>query len=461
MNWSTLLSAKRVKELSGQSHTTAKPGTDTRSEHERDYGRAVFCTPVRRLQDKAQVFPREPNDSVRTRLTHSLEVSTLCRSLVAGLREFLHQNGVAEDGVRSIEAIAATSGLLHDIGNPPFGHAGERAIAEWYLAKKKDDAAIDLLSKNDTPRSSDFENFDGNPQTVRLVTRLQLLADHYGLNLCAGTVAALIKYTACSTEIDSNIHARSKIGYFQSERNIVDLVRDATGIGASRHPLVFLVEAADDMVYSTVDIEDAVKKGLFDWSVVKAKISEVDDSLPADVEAYIGQFNWTGLSRSARDEALVQFLRTKLIYLHVEAVVTVFRDRYEEIMRGEYDGELLCEGRSSQLLDACGKLAKENIYSNREVMLAELEGRAAIQGLLDDLWDGVSNNQRTDRKSFSYKIYHAISSNYRSVFEKAVTDPTLSPEQRTYHQLQLVTDYVCGMTDSYVIEMFRKLRAGR
>ena len=187
MNWNQLLSTKRVKALWGEKSSTISEG-DPRSEFDRDYGRAVFSTPVRRLQDKAQVFPLEEHDAVRTRLTHSLEVSSVARSLgEAAERQALKREGTGFTKAGCIPTIAATCGLIHDLGNPPFGHAGELAIADWF--QKREHANPGLFSDfdpkdgktkaPDTQFAKDFLNFEGNAQTQRLLSRLQVLADDY------------------------------------------------------------------------------------------------------------------------------------------------------------------------------------------------------------------------------------------------------------------------------------------
>ena len=173
MNWSQLLNSKRKR-------STTRP-EDHRLEFERDFDRAIFSTPVKRLQDKAQVFPLDPNDSIRTRLTHSLEVSRVARGLAALLAgQLLQQEEIVPGDYRSIEAIAATCGLIHDLGNPPFGHAGEDAIRSWF---QQDDKKELLDSLSNEQWIQDFRQFDGNAQSLRLVATLQVLADYTGLNL--------------------------------------------------------------------------------------------------------------------------------------------------------------------------------------------------------------------------------------------------------------------------------------
>lgn len=218
MNWNKLLSEKRVREVLGGKPSPKSPD-DLRTEFERDYDRAVFSTPVRRLQDKAQVFPLEAIDGIRTRLTHSLEVSTVARDLAGQIFAALVSRGVVtpEDG-KSFTTIAATCALIHDVGNPPFGHAGEVAIQEWFRTSTGSAALASIKSG-----AGDFTNFDGNAQTIRLITKLQVLADQYGLNLTCGTLAAATKYLATSCTISKPPHQMSKLGIFKSEAPLMEI----------------------------------------------------------------------------------------------------------------------------------------------------------------------------------------------------------------------------------------------
>ena len=258
MKWPLLLNANRRRQ-------TTSPG-DHRAEFERDFDRSVFSTPVKRLQDKAQVFPLETHDAIRTRLTHSLEVSSVARGLATRSSQWLRKEGEIGEGMdRSIEAIAATCGLIHDLGTPPFGHAGEDAIRSWFRRKDREEMLRAALSSDQ--QIQDFLNFEGNAQSLRLVATLQVLADRFGLNLTFGTLSAVSKYLAPSHKADGEATNRAfrKPGYFASEHEIVLQIRDATGTGEARHPICYLVEAADDIVYLAADVEDAVKKGVLSW----------------------------------------------------------------------------------------------------------------------------------------------------------------------------------------------------
>ncbi|MDT8068592.1 MAG: dNTP triphosphohydrolase [Terriglobia bacterium] len=264
MDWKTVLSTTRVRDHFGGG-ASVRSSVDLRSEFERDFGRCIYSAPFRRLQDKAQVFPLEPQDAVRTRLTHSIEVSSVARGLGADIGRWLLENKLVDPTLVSpIEVIAATCGMIHDLGNPPFGHAGEQAISEWF---EKTFRPCNHLFGTSTQLAQDFLRWDGNAQTIRLITKLQVLADDFGLNLTAGTVSAACKYVAASHEVDKTKgHEYSKPGYFFSESNVVKAVREITGTGVARNPISYLVDAADDIVNATVDLEDGIKKRLITWS---------------------------------------------------------------------------------------------------------------------------------------------------------------------------------------------------
>jgi dGTPase len=264
MEWAKLLSTHRLNPPKSPS----KVAGDERDEFDRDLDRVVYSTPFRRLQDKTQVFPLEPNDSVRTRLTHSLEVSQAARGTAKHVcRWLLDERRVDERQAKCIETIAAACGLVHDLGNPPFGHSGELAIRDWFRRP-----GCDLLGKLGGPYADDFRSFEGNAQTLRLVTKLQILADFHGLNLTCGTLSAACKYTAPSDALDENVHERTKVGFFASEKETVEEVRHGAGTGEARNPIAFLVEAADDAVYNAVDLEDGFRKGLLDWDLLTREL---------------------------------------------------------------------------------------------------------------------------------------------------------------------------------------------
>lgn len=242
-----------------------------RSTFQQDYDRLLFSTPVRRLADKTQVWPMDENDGVRTRLTHSHEVANLARSI--GTRAFRRakESFGEADLHETIQPMLSAIGLAHDLGNPPFGHQGETAIGNWFQVRQGwifnkerpgDDAPVLEVP---VPKSlwPEFEGFDGNPQNLRLLTKLQTHHARVGLDLTAATLAAALKYPVHVDNRDKSRAQAKKGGYFESEREIVGWIRSETGlVEGQRHPLTWIMEACDDIAYSVLDVDDLLKKGV-------------------------------------------------------------------------------------------------------------------------------------------------------------------------------------------------------
>jgi dGTPase len=455
MDWKTLLNKDRRR-------PSTNPG-DHRAEFERDWDRTIFSTPVKRLQDKTQVFPLDPNDAVRTRLTHSLEVSSVARGLGMAVGKWLLDENIIERGMeRAIEAIAATCGLVHDIGNPPFGHSGEDAIRYWFETRFKvvgghqgkppTDPLLAILG-NREQLVSDFRNFEGNAQALRLLTKLQILADYYGLNLTYGTLSASCKYIAPSNGLSGDDHAYSKPGYFASEEDIVNEIRDKSGTGIARNPITFLVEAADDAVYSVADIEDAVKKRILTWKDVRDQLdSKSDDSIRTAIELgeKIVKAGAITIPVSLPSDVHASAFRTASIGVVVQAVIETFKQQYELIINGKYQRELIEDSSAKNLVKELKVIARQRAYATPPNLKLELMGRKVICDLMDVFWEGAEKlaiNAPLKPKSFAGKSGALLSENYRRVFQHWVKEQNHLPE--TYHRLQLVTDYVAGMTDTF------------
>jgi dGTPase len=455
MNWQQLLSPVRVRELAGGPPSHRSPN-EFRSEFERDYGRLVFSTPVRRLHDKTQVFPLEPHDSVRTRLSHSIEVSSVARHLAHELGLWLsttYPNDFTSENVRHLESIAATCALAHDIGNPPFGHSGELSIQEWFSNLTKRPA--DKLSLAHAERS-DFQLFEGNAQTIRLLTRLQVLSDQFGLNVTSATLASSIKYCAPSDRILRDRHDRKKPGFFQSEAELVGLVRQHVGIAEARHPIAFIVEAADDSVYAFVDIEDAVRKGVINVGDFVQHLGKGDPVIDKVLNRASSVVN---TPRRLHDQvAWAEAFRTAAIAEAATSSARVFKERYDQVISGNYHEELVLDPLSSAapLVEKSKQFARSDVYTWPPVLTLELLGRRVISELMDILWASVKDWPfRGEERGFSARTYQLISHNYRSVFELSMErDTHLSND---YKRLQLVTDYVSGMTDHYACTLLSRL----
>ena len=459
MDWERLLSVERRRPSTAQK--------DHRLEFERDFDRAVFSTPVKRLQGKAQVFPLDPNDTIRTRLTHSLEVSCVARGLAGSVAAWLERNGHIEDGMaRSIEAIAATCGLVHDLGNPPFGHAGARAIRSWFERGTGHGLLSPLLSQR-PQLGQDFLRFEGNAQSLRLVATLQVLADYKGLNFTFGTLSALMKYVAPSdvADPDHSDPAFRKPGYFASESDVVAEIREATGTGEARHPITVLVEAADDIVYLAADVEDGVRKPVLSWSEVLKELRTGDD---AAINASLTQMDH--ILKAGRetelpgleDDIRASAFRTAAIGVMVEHCSEAFKEKYEDIIGGRYRGTLLTDSAAAGLASTLRRIGTDHVYNTSGTLKLEVMGRHVLCDLMEAFWEGARVMPKHDpprTKSFEGKIAALYSENYRRVFQYFITSNPQIPE--TYHRVQLLTDYVCGMTDAFATRLHGELFGGR
>ncbi|MCF6338782.1 MAG: dNTP triphosphohydrolase [Gammaproteobacteria bacterium] len=465
LNWKSLLNSERRKPKKAQAQEVEKSKpVEVRTQIERDYDRILFSTPVRRLADKTQVFPLERNDSVRTRLTHSHEVSNLARSIGVTLA---FEDKVVTDATlkpeRNLPSVLASIGLAHDLGNPPFGHQGEHAIQAWFADNP--DVLNDSLDK---AMKQDFLKFEGNAQTLRLLTRLQLINDDYGLNLTYATLAALMKYPTASDGIDKAKVASKKHGYFQSEKEIVADIWKETGLSEGvRHPLTYIMEACDDIAYAVLDAEDAVKKGLVSFSDLMAYLEHHgsgDDAVGKVIESACEKHKQhreeaTGLSPAELNDISMQMFRVYAIGQMIGDVRNAYKDQEDAIMMGNLTSDLLTMSDSSRLCELLKKFDKDHAYVHRSVLEVELTGYNTIRGLMDFLWEAIYQRKKpTDlgsRRStpFAAYAYNRISENYRRIFENDSNDMPVR-----YKELQLLTDMISGMTDSFALSLYDELK---
>jgi dGTPase len=472
--WHQLLNAERRRQ-------TRRDSTEARTEHERDFDRLLFSAPVRRLADKTQVFPLERNDSVRTRLTHSHEVANLARSMGTDLAFNAKVQIPAElRPERNIPAILAAIGLVHDLGNPPFGHQGEQAIQAWFLDNSE--RIFDRASGLTAAMKQDFLSFEGNAQTFRVVARLQVLSDDTGLNLTYATLASLLKYTVASDKADKkskNAGAR-KPGYFASESDIVREVRERTGLrGDARHPLTYLMEACDDICYTVIDAEDAVKKGLASYPDLRehlsasleegqAKESVAQRQLVDQVMEAVDKLRSELLSKpEARklspgelNDLTMQYFRVHALSGLVPAVTSLFVSKIGDIVGGTFQGDLISEGDAAGLIERLRTFDRRVAYRNREVLALELQGSKVIRGLMDRIWAALQDREdlsRSDKPKFKTPLssytYERLSENYRRVFEASSNTMPVR-----YREAQLITDQLSGMTDSFALALYQQLR---
>jgi len=441
--WRRFLSPRR---LGVTEHVVPAPD---RSVFQQDYDRIVFCSAFRRLKDKTQVFPLAQSDYVRNRLTHSLEASCVGRSLGTAVGRVLVARHRLEDVLHASDfgAVIAAACLAHDIGNPPFGHAGEDAIREWCA---QPGGALDRLKLAGAQRA-DFTRYEGNAQGFRVLTTLQSPSNRGGLQLTAATLMAFAKYP-CASMTETPLDGRStrKFGYFQSEASLFHEAATAVGMiertaGAwRRHPLAFLVEAADDICYRIVDLEDAARIG-----VVSAK----------DVEALLlvvagGETRATRLGNIAEPKERIEYLRAKAIGRLVEEIAEIFLSRETAIVNGDYDEELLSESQVGATLEQIRELSHEKIYIARSAMEIEAAGCEVLSGLLDLFFAAVSERFAAPTRESAPIRSRVLIPLLPSQFLGSGNVPDADP----YLRLLKVVDFVCGMTDSYAITLYRRLK---
>jgi dGTPase len=386
-----------------------------------------------------------------------------------------------EHSIRAIPAVLAAVGLAHDIGNPPFGHQGEFAIRAWFKRN-----ATALLEQPEQPQAleaggktlelteqhkNDFLLFEGNAQTLRVLTKLQVIGDDLGLNLTVGTLAAVMKYVASSDKIDEDKQPRKKVGFFASEQSLVERVRKEVGLeGDARHPLALIMEACDDIAYSMLDAEDAIKKGLVSLNDLLAALEHnpAEQGKQDEVVKYLcdltrwelGILRQQKLHPSELQDVATQKFRVHAIHLMVSAVAEAFKENYAIIMVGDFGGELIKSSKAASLCKSLKAFDRENAFNHKAVLEIELNGYNVLNRLMDFLWIGIREREvygdlASKRTSpFAAYVYSRVSKNYRRIFEGKVTRYHQDAELPIrYKEMQLLTDMVSGMTDQFCIDL--------
>ena len=442
MEWRKLLSPKRARLRS------TEPSGPVRSAFQKDWDRVVFSSAFRRLQDKTQVHSLPESDYVRTRLTHSMEVSSVGRSLGAAVGHVVlqRQPGLAEHATAAdFGHIVAAACLAHDIGNPPFGHFGEETIRHWFKDPK---GGADLLAGLSPAQQADLTGFEGNAQGFRILTRLQNWRDEGGLRLTAATLAAFTKYPRESllagAEAETDPGA-AKFGIFQDEKPqfadvaaAVGLVRRSNSAAYwCRHPLAFLVEAADDICYRVVDLEDGFKLGRLDFAQVEHLLLALVGKPPA---------RYRDIADAPRR---VAYLRAKAIGRLIDDVAAAFLDQEQQILAGTLPTDLLSTTAQRSTLASIATLTAAQVFQTRERFQTELAGIEILTTLLAAFAGAMEERAQAQQSGASL-------SPRCEVLSKLMPDPIVMDDP--YRRLLQVTDFVSGMTDSYALAQFRRLK---
>lgn len=466
MDWNQLLSNDRIRNY--QKSTTSR---DLRTEFEKDYHRIIGSASFRRLQDKTQVFPLDKSDFIRTRLTHSLEVSSFAKSLGQNVGEKIIKDNIDEtfdfNKKEDICTILQCAGLIHDIGNPPFGHFGETAIQDWFKENlsKKEYNGVPISEQLNEQMKNDFYHFEGNTQALRVVTKLHFLVDEHGMNLTKALLGTIIKYPVSSEEIDKksgNIRNK-KMGYFFADKDIFEEIQNTLGTNGNRHPLTYLLEAADDIAYKTADIEDAIKKGCISYQdlvneLKQEKKYQNEDSL---------YHNMVGILEHKYEKAIQKGYELPDVYAVQNWIISIqgnmlfsasdsFIFHYTEIMSGKYTTDLFESTAVSEMMQQLGNIAYRYAFISKPIYKLEIAAQTIFYFLLDKFVDAVINYD-TDRYQsvVNQKLITLISEDYKRIYHCFSKDRT--DIEKLYLRLLLVTDYVCGMTDSYAKNLYQEL----
>ncbi|PET72761.1 deoxyguanosinetriphosphate triphosphohydrolase [Priestia megaterium] len=463
MNWDHLLNKKRQRKT--QSKTMPY-----RNEFDKDYDRIIYSSSLRRLQDKAQVFPLQENDFTRTRLTHSMEVASLGRSMAWNIGSWLLEEKRFKNfwEVKELASLVEVSCLVHDLGNPPFGHYGEDIIRNWFNNwfnshdfKKVENKYVEKgFCPLGNQQKNDFIYFEGNAQAIRILSKLQFLNDQYGANFTYGTLATLMKYPWASDH--PQVINKKKFGYFYAEKELFEKLHKEVGIGDRRHPATHILEAADDIAYLTADIEDGVKKGIVKWEKEYQDIAAYLQLNYPDKYDYLEKYRKQVIQYKVPNNDLVNVQNFKVIAqgIMIEAVVEVFKDNYNEIMEGTFRGSLLDASTAKELAKKLERISIKYCYNDEEVLALELVGDRVISDLLHLFVDAVVNIEEDPKtKLKKEKLFHLISKNFRHIQSLDNSGlPNIEFENVSlYNRLLLVTDFISGMTDSYAVNLHQKL----
>jgi dGTPase len=440
MNWINLLSPRRFGDK-----TETELSVETRSRFEQDYDRLIFSHPFRRLQDKTQVFPLPEDDFVHTRLTHSLEVSSVGRSLGKVVGEALIEkySDLKDAGYtfHDFGGIVAAASLAHDLGNPPFGHSGETAISSFFVDNEKGKIFEELVSKEEW---KDLIAFEGNAQGFRILND----ETNGGLRLTYACLGAFTKYPKTSyAPVDKARKSQKKYGVYRSELSYFKSLAETMKLGSlneeawNRHPLAFLVEAADDICYGIIDLEDGTRLGLVDFETTKDLLASIIGAIYKEdkLEKIHGQNEKLGL------------LRAMAIGQLIKESVDVFLQNEDEMLAGTFDKALTDLIPSAQILGQISLLSVNKIYRSKQVLEREAGGFEII-GRLMEVFCLAAYHKCFKKEAFTPKqqtILRLLPEDYQIKIENS--------SESVYQLLLIITDFISSLTDSHAIKLYKTI----
>lgn len=453
---------------------------DKRSEFQKDYQSIIYSSAFRRLQDKTQVFPLDQSDYVRTRLTHSLEVAAVAKAIVqAACRYMNSKDSISEDEKLFVQheadlsEIVQCAALLHDIGNPPFGHFGETIIGNWFSQHLDDIKDSQFL----TPQMcSDLTKFEGNAQALRIIARLQNIDKACASDFTCAVLNSIIKYPIPSNyeHRNSDIVYHHKFGYFLAEEDKMQSIVNQTGYDRTRYVLTYILEAADDIAYRIADTDDAFKKGLvtphdFYQSLenfsklhnTDGKYSHLDTCLSEFEDIFDNKTNT--ISRASLSEWFTG-VQSKLI----AAATFSFTNNFNDIVNGTYPYDLFRNSYSESLVKFFKQIAIDYIFDSPELVKLEIAANEILEFLLSKFCHAITDYDPFEmipsKNALHQKLCLLISDNYKNEcknefkwLESQPFDDDLKKGYQLYFKLLLVTDYISGMTDSYAKRLYQEL----
>ena len=443
--WNALHSTKRI----GVTQKST-PNKDPRSEYQRDIDRIIFSPSFRRLQNKTQVFPLPGSALVHNRLTHSLEVASVGRSMGTLLGDHISANNTLNEESKyfykhELSNVISAACLCHDIGNPSFGHSGEKAISNYFIQN-----VDSLKSKFSEAEWKDLTTFEGNANAIRLLTHQHIGKAPGGFRLTASTLASIAKYPCESTAIDEKINLvhRKKYGFFQSEKDVFREVAKLTcmiqeneePLIYKRHPFVFLVEAADDICYNIMDLEDAHKLGIISYNECIEHLLSLTNSLNPKKEQSVNSISTFINDRNEQ----VSFLRAMAINGLIQESVNTYKENMDDIVKGELNVSLLdiMSNRHPQWKHI-KEFSFNKIYMSNKVVEIEIAGFNVMYVLLEHFLPSVLEKSKSAKYGMIYKL---IPSQFRP-----------NENESVYDKVMHVIDFVSGMTDLYATDLYRKI----
>jgi len=436
MEWSKLLIPYRLG-CPKSDHSFSNPN---RGEFQRDFDRVIFSSPFRRLNGKTQIFPFPDTDLIHTRLTHSLETASVGRSLGTIVE---NKSSYKEIKDTKLGAIVCVACLAHDIGNPPLGHSGEKAISEFFKSNHGRTIIGDLTSEE----QADFQRFDGNAMGFHVLTYSNPKKEESlgGLRLTYPTLAAFLKYPRPAKINNKSIGiSEHKPGIFQSDLKHFSEIAQGLNLTEKketnmwfRHPLAFLTEAADDICYTIMDFEDGYKRGLFSFKKASEFLKGICDTTLHEKE------DISKIKNIKDKREKIGFLRAKAINSLIYQVTDIFLSKEKEILEAKFDKSLFENIETKDVVDKIRNFSKKNIYTDKSVIQVEAAGFQVLPGLLGAFLDAIKNNKKESSKKILQLLPNEYQFNYKT---------------QKYEAILAITMYVSGMTDHYAVDTYRYLQ---